>query len=251
MNQPSLQCFLAGAAVWLAAAVAPVLAHAEVDPAIRTYTATYQVHYDGRQRGTSSRSVAYDDATGTYVFRSVTVLRGFLLRMAAPRPIVEHSVFRSRNGSLIPLEFSYQDGTRRGAGNVEIRFDWDAGTLSVTKRGTVAMFDAEQGTLDPGSAQVRVMVDAARPARTTTLPLADGDGPLRYRYSRPGREIVETIAGSQTAEVTLQQRDGSSRETLYWLAPALDYLPVRIEQRRDGETRLAFVLESVEWLETD
>jgi hypothetical protein len=249
--QPAPHRLLGSAAIWLVTAFLPALVHAEIDPAIRTYTASNGVQYEGRRRGTSSRSVVYDNATGRYVFQSVTELRGFLLRMAAPRPIVERAVFSSRNGSLMPLEFRYQDGTRRGTDNVEIRFDWDAGTLSVARRGTVTVYDAERGTLDPGSAQVRVMVDAERPALATALPLVDGDGPLRYRYSRGGRETVETNAGSHDTVVTIQQRDGSSREVLYWLAPALDYLPVRIEQRRDGVTRLAFVLDSVEWLEME
>jgi hypothetical protein len=45
-----------------------------------------------------------------------------------------------------------------------------------------------------------------------------------------------------------QQRAGSSRYTIIDLAPSLDYVPARIEQIRDGESRSAFLIESIERL---
>jgi hypothetical protein len=48
--------------------------------------------------------------------------------------------------------------------------------------------------------------------------------------------MVQTVRFEQT-------REGSSRRTVLWLAPEYAYLPVRIEQFRNGEIETVFALE--------
>ena len=45
------------------------------------------------------------------------------------------------------------------------------------------------------------------------------------------------------------RREGSSRTTYVWVAPQLDYLPARIETRKDDEVQTALTLMSVEGIE--
>ena len=59
---------------------------------------------------------------------------------------------------------------------------------------------------------------------------------------------MPTGSGPSTTRVLTQQRAGSSRATWLWVAPELRFLPVRIEQRRDGEVQTAFELISVSGL---
>lgn len=67
-------------------------------------------------------------------------------------------------------------------------------------------------------------------------------GEVQDYFARPlGEEEVEGPDGTPVDTLVLEhQRDGSSRATRFWLAPSLGYLPVRIEQRKDGRDKPHF-----------
>ncbi|HSG66146.1 MAG TPA: hypothetical protein VLD39_14140, partial [Gammaproteobacteria bacterium] len=66
-----------------------------------------------------------------------------------------------------------------------------------------------------------------------------------YEYIDNGTATMVTDAGSFAPRVLSQQREGSSRANWLWVAPELHFLPVRIEQRRNGEVQTAFILTRV------
>jgi hypothetical protein len=94
--------------------------------------------------------------------------------------------------------------------------------------------------------QVAVMRDMASPDGPRNYALADEDAIKLYSYVRNGREAVNAPSGTVDAEVFVQQREGSSRRLLLWAAPELSFLPVRMEQQKDGQTDTSFTLEFVE-----
>ena len=73
----------------------------------------------------------------------------------------------------------------------------------------------------------------------------DDDGVREYSYTRLEDRPTETGIGELKTVRLSQQREGSSRETILWLAPELAYLPVRIEQIRDGEIETVFTLDDL------
>ena len=213
---------------------------------IPTYRATYEVSYRNRRVGISEFSVTRDPASGIYTFASTSRFRG-LLRLISPRPLVERSEFVYEQDRIRPLEYSYEDGSRRGDDNYSVVFDWDNGVATTTVEGRTVQSELAPGTLDRGSMQVAVMLDmrASSPDRYT---LVDEDGVRVYEYSTDGEETLDTPLGTIVAQKFTQQRRGSSRRTIVWVNAELDYLPVRIEQQQNGATRTAFDLRSVEWL---
>jgi len=64
-----------------------------------------------------------------------------------------------------------------------------------------------------------------------------------------GTATLATRIGSLATRVLTQQRAGSSRVTSLWLASDLKFLPVRIEQRREGEVQTALTLVGVKGIE--
>lgn len=236
----------------LAAAVLFVLlksiapAAADVDPTIRAYDAVYQIEYKGRVVGRSEFSVRYDERDERYRFSSTSRFRGFL-RFFSPKALIERSEFVSVGGKVTPLEFWFEDGSRRGNDNVHIAFDWNEGIATVTSDDRETNYPITQGALDPGALQVQVMLDIARSAPRDSYTLADEAGLSTYFYVTEADEVIETPLGAYSARAFVQEREGSSRQTFIWTAPELRQLPLRIEQKRNGETRMAFLLESVDW----
>jgi hypothetical protein len=220
---------------------------AAADTVLPTYTATYEVIHKGRAVGSSEFSVSYDDAKDLYTFRSRTVVKGMMLKLVSPNAVVERSDFVVRGGEIRPLEFWYEDGSRKGEDNVHAIFDWDAGTVVIAaeRRSELAL---QPGVLDRGSMQVAVMRDMASGAAPGPYVLADEDALKTYEYVLESEERTPTPLGELGTLRYRQQRQGSSRSTALWVAPQLQYLPVRIEQIRDGQSDTVFVLQSVQGL---
>jgi hypothetical protein len=215
--------------------------------ALPTYTATYQVLHNGREVGAAVFAVSYDEERGVYTFRSHTTAKG-MLRLVTPRPVVERSDFTVRDGRIQPLEFAYEDGSRKGEDNLHVVFDWDARVASIRGERNVDI-ELTPGVLDRGSMQVALMRDMAAGAVPGPYLLADEDSLKTYEYALQGRETTATPLGELETVRYLQQRQGSSRSMSILAAPTLHYLPVRFEQHRDGETNTVIVLQSVDALD--
>lgn len=214
------------------------------DPSVTTYVATYRVEYKGKEAGTSEFRVSYLADEDVYEFSSSTRAKG-LLKLARPNPAVERSRFRVEAGAVQPLEFWYEDGSRSGDDNVHIVFDWQRSIATVGTADGRREIALRAGALDRGSLQAALMRDLAAARRPERYELADEDSIASYVYADNGTATIETGAGSHEAHILTQQREGSSRATWLWVAPALKFLPVRIEQRRGGEVQTAFTLQNV------
>ena len=213
------------------------------DPSIATYRAVYAVEYKGKPLGTSEFSVQYDAERKLYRFESRTVAKGFL-KLVSPNPVIERSEFRVDGGVIQPLEFWYEDGSRKGEDNLHVVFQWDAGIAIVDGENGRRQLALTHGVLDRGSLQVALMRDLAQNGQAGSYQLADEDAVKPYEYTSSGEHAIVTGLGELQTLALVQQREGSSRSTWLWMAAAHDYVPARIEQRRDGEVQSAFTLQS-------
>ena len=212
------------------------------------YHAVYEASYQGRAVGQAEFSVTLVDAEfGIYEFRSETRFRG-LYRLIVPGPVEESSRLALESGRIRPLAYSLRDGTRRGRDSFSVEFDWEQGHATIAASGDSVETPLVPGILDRGSLQVALML-LGDDFTTGQVTLLDKDGPEVHDLQAAGEETLETPPGRFQTRKLIQQRQGSSRRTLIWLAPDLHGPPVRIERQRDGETRAAFHLQEVRWHE--
>ncbi len=214
---------------------------------IPLYRAVYEIERNGKSSGTSEWTVTHDPERGIYRFNSSLKVKG-LLRLLMPKPVVERSDFIYENGKIVPLESWYQDGTRKGEDNLHIRFDWERGLAFTTGDARTIELQLQPGILDQGSMQVAAMLDMLSSAGPGGYAIADGDSVKLYEYSPNGTQVLSTALGSIETQVFTRQRQGSSRRWLLWVAPQLSFLPVRMEQQKNGRTEMVFILQSVEGL---
>lgn len=210
------------------------------------YRATYGIFEGDKRIGQSVQTLSYDSASRRYAFDSESRFRG-LLRIAAPRPVVEHSEFFIANDGIQPIAFRYADGTRGGKRNFSLSFDWSALTMTVEQRENMSEVSVEPTTIDRGSVRVALMRELARGRRSGSHVLAEPDVIRTYDYTIESTEAIETALGPVTAHRIRQERDGSSRHTLIWMAPSLGFVTLRMEQHRDDRDVIAFVVESIDW----
>jgi hypothetical protein len=234
---------LAAALAGLAAAPAPAQDATTVVP----YRADYSVRYKGRRVARAEFSVTAE-GDGQYVYSSSTKARG-LLKLVAPHPAVDRSRFRVTDGAIRPSRFEYEDGSRKGDDNFSIDFDAKTREAHIaTADGSKSVpFDA--GLLDRGTLQVALMRDLRACRTPGPYRYVDDEGIETYRYERIDDSPAETGIGTLETVRFAQQRENSSRRTILWLAPELAFLPVRMEQLRDGEVETVFTLESLDGIE--
>jgi hypothetical protein len=234
---------------WMIAAALAVAADEArgADATVATYTATYLVEYKGKDAGTAQLVVRKLPESDLYEFSSSVMAKG-LLKLARPKPAVERSHFRVDAEGIRPVEFWYEDGSRSGEDNVHVVFDWDRGVATVNSAEARREMAVPKGALDRGTLQVVRMRDFAMPDVPNSYTIVDDDSVAEYEYTDNGTATITTTAGTHETRIFTQQRAGSSRTTQVWLAPDLQFLPVRIEQRRDGEVQTALALVSVDGL---
>ena len=234
---------------WSILAVLALAAHTAhgADAGVATYTATYRVFYKGKEAGTAEFTVRYLADRDVYEFNSRVMAKG-MLKLVRPNPAIERSQFRVDQNGIRPEQFWYEDGSRSGEDSFQMAFDWQRRVATVSSAEARRELALPETVLDRGTLQVALMRELAATGAVHTLRLADEDGLVEYEYTDNGTATMPTGLGPVATRVLTQQRVGSSRVTSLWVAPELRFLPVRIEQRRDGEVQTAFELISVKGL---
>jgi hypothetical protein len=236
---------LAGATLLGVAARLP----ADTPPPVPTYTATYEAEYKGKNVGSSEFKVTHDTAQNTYEFTSTTVAKGILGKLAAPNPTIEHSVFTVVGGKIRPSEYWYKDGTRKADGDKHIQFDWDRRVATVSDKDGRREVSLDDFSVDDGSLYVALMQDLIVNGKPGQYRIADSEQAKTYGFDDNGEAQTDTGLGKLATHCYVQHREGSSRKTYVWVAPQLDFLPVRIETRKNDEVTTVLTLASVEGIE--
>jgi hypothetical protein len=96
------------------------------------------------------------------------------------------------------------------------------------------------------SIQIDVTTSLLRGEEPGTIPLIDDERVKRYTYRRTGTAVMETPLGSFDTVIYESAREGSSRLSRFWMAPKLDYLPVRAEQIRKGKVETVMEIRSLQ-----
>ena len=146
-----------------------------------------------------------------------------------------------------PQDYSYrQDDERRRA--VDARYDWEEETLTHLYRGTeetVALEDPP--VLDRLTVTLLIMNSLRHGFTSAELPIFDNGGIKQVAFINEGVEILAIPLGEiETLRVVNENAKGGSRKTITWFAPALDYLPVKIEHWKRDELVARLSLLSVD-----
>ena len=148
---------------------------------------------------------------------------------------IEDTAWLETHGdALRPVRFEHV-GSEPGE-RVTVEFDWQAGQARVTAPEREATLPLEAGTHDQFSAMLAVIHAFADGRERLELPSIDDEGeaePLVFEHAGSA-SITVPLGTYETIHVRRVRKD-SKRETESWLAPALDWVPVRIDQRRKGE----------------
>lgn len=207
------------------------------------FKAHYEVQFAGL--GGDLTSTLSRNEAGHYVFENRTRARG-VARMMRPRDAVDRSEFSTDGGDLLPLRYDSEDGSRKNKRGNVIEFDWSAANAGSHYKGQRRPIELADGMLDRQLMQIAMMRDLAGGAREAAYTVIDRHDVKRYEIKVVDEETVSVPAGDFKTVKVARRRPGSSRSSLLWCAPELDYLPVRLEQLKDGEVIATLELTAID-----
>lgn len=205
-----------------------------------SFHATYAVQWKGFNAGTSTlelRRTGVD--TWTYVSRSNA--RG-LFRIAIPDTVAQDSDLRFVAGQPQPLSFRADDGSDSTERDIALDFDWQRMRISGTAENQGVDLAMPPDILDPMTVQIAQMRAAAAGAGAVAFHTIDKNEVKEYDFTRHGTQTISTSLGELETVIYESRRRGSKRMIRLWMAPSLDYLPVRAERFRADKIEFAMAI---------
>ena len=233
------------AALLLCAATCPLAAPARELP--ERFEATFVLEAAGATVARTQWSLAPGE-NGIWVSTSRTEPAG-LFSLIRNEARVERSEWTWDGDWLQPLAYRYER-TGKKAREIGIEFDWDANIARHDSPGASWRLPVPPGTMDKFNYILAMMRDLSRGKRRVEYTIADGGRRLKhYVLTDVGEERIETALGTFDTTVIRRERESGKRQTTFWCAGELGFLPVKIVHvERDGQS-MTLQIESLSGIE--
>lgn len=200
---------------------------------IPDFSANYSVNINGLQAGELKRSLSTQE-DGSHHFKSETQAKG-IFAFFKPDLVEETSIFTAENNLIRPQSYLYQRTGGKKDKYLKLNFDWQNKQVHIDDKKHPWSLDIETNTLDKLVYQLALMTDLAENKKQFSYQIADGGKVKIYHIIILDNEVITTPLGKIKTVKLMRKRDKpSGRQTTLWCAPALNYLPVKLEHIEKG-----------------
>ena len=201
-------------------------AYAESDQ-LEGFEAEYLVYRFGRNLGKAKLSLKPDE-DNLYRLDYYSKVSAFFLSDVRS----ETSFFTVSNNQLHPKTYAY---SRSGTGSnksTKILFDAEKSTVTINQSQPIEWL----GQLDNQLYRLDVQLKLASGKREFDYNIVNNRGELRhYELKVAGKEQLDLPYGLLEGIKVIILRKNSSRETIAWFSPQLNYQLVQLKQYKDGD----------------
>ena len=155
--------------------------------------------------------------------------------------IIEKSVWKDIDGKIMPEFYEYLRSGSKRSRNVTVKFDWDNNQITNSVDGSSWKMPAVDGILDKLLYQYSIMVDLQQGKTNLKYIIADGGKEKVYTFESIGEEIIDTPLGKLNTIKLIRRRQDSDRQSLFWSAPQMNYLPVKLEITDEGDKTVVII----------
>ena len=187
--------------------------------AMTPFQASYQFAYNGKNLGSATRTLKKSGNTWNYVFAA---------KAGGIASATETSNFTFNNNQIQSSNFSRTSKILVHNNTMSIKFNPSAKTISTTKDKEQRSFAWKSGVLDELNAELQIREDLKNNGLKSQYWIADAKEVESRRFVKQGTEKVETKYGTFDTIKVVMKHDKPGRETIFWLSPTLDYLPVKV-----------------------
>ena len=96
---------------------------------IPTYKAVYDIRYKGKLVGESEITLVGGQTHDSYIYASKSNTKG-LLRLIAPKELLEKSEFSYNNNLIKPMRYALENNSRLGDDSYSVDFNWEKNHFS-------------------------------------------------------------------------------------------------------------------------
>lgn len=194
--------------------------------------------------GTARLALKRTDAQH-WLYTSENTARG-IFKVAVPGTIRQSSEVRVEGGRIVPQHFITDDGSDKGRRDSDVRFDWQADRATGTAEGKPVDVALQPGLQDSLSIQIALIHDLLSGRTPSGFVMLDRDEVKEYLYTAEGRARVKTALGEHDTVIYASRRPNSDRKTLFWCAPDLGYLPVKVERHRGSKVEWSMTIATLQ-----
>lgn len=178
------------------------------------------------------------------VYESRTKAVGFAT-MFGNRRAVERSEWKRIGDDLKPVRYRFERSDRPDR-NTLVVFDWNSGEVQNTRRGETSRMSVPDDTVDKLGYILVLMEDLRAGKRSLRYHIADGKNRMKvYEFNVVGEEQMNTALGRVKVLKLVRDQDGDDRVTTIWVAPSLEFMPVRIQHREPDDENVTITIRSL------
>ena len=171
-----------------------------------------------------------------YSFELITEPTGFW-KVITKGSVIERSRFVIENDQLKTYDYHLIDTIRKKSRESESEFNWSTSKITGYYKDREIDIPLESKTLSRIVLQLQIMHDQEKQIASTDYLILDKDA-LKKITVFPEEFITETsvpFGKFQTIKIS-HQSENSERLNSLWLAPELNFIPIKISQSNNGKT---------------
>lgn len=200
--------------------------------AMAPFQASYQFSYNDKNLGSATRILSQQGNNWTYKFSA---------KAGGIASATETSQFSFTSNKISSQKFSRNSKILIHNNTMNINFNPTAKTINTQKDDKARSFTWQAGVLDELNAELQVREDLKNNGLQTHYLIADAKAVDERRFIKQGTENIKTNYGTFSTIKVVLQHDKPERNTVFWLAPKLDYLPVKVTHN-DGKSSYGLLL---------
>lgn len=200
--------------------------------AMSPFQASYQFNYNGKNMGSATRTLSKSGNNWTYVFAA---------KAGAVASASETSRFGFNAGKINSNSFSRTSKILVHNNTMSINFNPSSKTINTKKDDKARSFAWKAGVLDELNAELQIREDLKGVGMKSTYLIADAKEVEARQFIKQGSEKIKTSYGTFDTVKVVMKHDKPGRDTIFWLAPKLDYLPVKVTHQ-DGKSSYGLLL---------
>lgn len=200
--------------------------------AMSPFQATYQFSYNGKNMGSATRVLSQSGNQWNYVFSA---------KAGGIASATETSRFTFSNGKISSNSFNRSSKILVRNDKMSIQFNPSSKIINTKKNDKARSFAWQAGVLDELNAELQLREDLKAGKLSSSYALADAKEVEARRFVKQGTENITTPSGTYSTVKVVMKHDKPGRDTIFWLAPKLDYLPVKVTHQ-DAKTSYGLLL---------
>jgi hypothetical protein len=206
------------------------------------YEASYELKVGSLTVGKMERTFKRGPR-GYYEFNSFIRATG-LASFLSSDELFEASSGRYQAGNYLPENYIYERKRKRKPRSINTHFDRIDNTIETIYNGTQISMPLKENILDNLVYQAALMEDLASGKTALSYTIADRREEKIYTAEIRESAQIETDIGDFETVMVVREEPGSKKRTIFWCAPDLNYLPVRIAHReKDGKETIVTLTE--------